>query len=264
MVLAVDIGNSNIVVGAVGKNGVRFVERIYADRNKTDLEYAISFKMIMEIYNITADNIKGSIISSVVPPITATVNSALKKLTGAPAIIVGPGVKNGLNIKIDNPAQLGSDLVVDAVAGVAEYPLPQIIIDMGTATTISVINQDARFMGGAIVPGVLISMESLVADTSQLPRISLEAPKKVIGSNTIDSMKSGMILGNASMLDGMIDRIEKELGTKATVIATGGLAKFVIPHCVHKIIYDDALLLKGLYLIYMRNCEEESKPDLPS
>jgi len=264
MVLAVDIGNSNIVVGAVGKKGVRFVERIYTDRNKTDLEYAISFKMIMDMYDITADNIKGSIISSVVPPITATVNSALEKLTGSPALIVGPGVKNGLNIKIDNPAQLGSDLVVDAVAGVAEYSLPQIIIDMGTATTISVINQDARFMGGAIVPGVRTSMESLVTDTSQLPRISLEAPKKVIGSNTIDCMKSGMILGNASMLDGMIDRIEKELGTKATVIATGGLAKFVIPHCVHKIIYDDTLLLKGLYRIYMKNCEEEIKPGQPS
>ena len=253
MVLAVDIGNSNIVVGTVHKTGVSFVERISTDHGKTDLEYAMAIKAILDLHNITPSQIKGCIISSVVPPVTAVVSKALEKLTGESALVVGPGIKTGLNIKIDNPAQLGSDLVVDAVAGISEYPLPLIIIDMGTATTMSAIDKQGNYLGGVIIPGARIALDSIVSRTSQLPRISLDAPKKTIGTNTIECMKSGMVLGNASMMDGMIDRIEDELGEEATVIATGGLAKFIIPHCKHQIIYDDTLLLKGLYLIYNKN-----------
>lgn len=253
MVLAVDIGNSNVVVGTVHKTGVSFVERISTDHGKTDLEYAMAIKAILDLHDITPAQIKGCIISSVVPPVTAVVSKALEKLTGESALIVGPGIKTGLNIKIDNPAQLGSDLVVDAVAGIAEYPLPLIIIDMGTATTMSAIDKNGNYLGGVIIPGARIALDSMVSRTSQLPRISFDAPKKTIGTNTIECMKSGMVLGNASMMDGMIDRIEDELGEEATVIATGGLARFIIPHCKHEIIYDDTLLLKGLYLIYNKN-----------
>ena len=254
MVFTVDIGNSNIVVGAVNRQGVLFVERMSTDHKKTELEYAILLKSAMEIHGITTNEIKGCIISSVVPPVTSVINRAVEKLTGEKALVVGPGIRTGLNIKIDNPAQLGSDLVVDAVAGIAEYPLPLIIIDMGTATTMSAIDAAGNYLGGVIIPGVRVALDSMVSRTAQLPRISFEAPKKAIGKNTIECMKSGSVLGSASMLDGMIDRLEEELSQDATVVATGGIAPFITPHCKHKIICDDTLLLKGLYLIYNKNC----------
>ncbi|MCC2231491.1 type III pantothenate kinase [Lachnospiraceae bacterium CLA-AA-H215] len=254
MVFTIDIGNSNIVVGTVNRQGVLFVERMSTDHKKTELEYAILLKSAMEIHGITTNEIKGCIISSVVPPVTSVINRALEKLTGEKALVVGPGIRTGLNIKIDNPAQLGSDLVVDAVAGIAEYPLPLIIIDMGTATTMSAIDAAGNYLGGVIIPGVRVALDSMVSRTAQLPRISFEAPKKAIGKNTIECMKSGSVLGSASMLDGMIDRLEEELSQDATVVATGGIAPFITPHCKHKIICDDTLLLKGLYLIYNKNC----------
>ncbi|MEF2640149.1 type III pantothenate kinase [Hominifimenecus microfluidus] len=254
MVFTIDIGNSNIVVGTVNRQGVLFVERMSTDHKKTELEYAILLKSAMEIHGITTNEIKGCIISSVVPPVTSVINRALEKLTGEKALVVGPGIRTGLNIKIDNPAQLGSDLVVDAVAGIAEYPLPLIIIDMGTATTMSAIDAAGNYLGGVIIPGVRVALDSMVSRTAQLPRISFEAPKKAIGKNTIECMKSGSVLGSASMLDGMIDRLEEELSQDATVVATGGIAPFITPHCKHKIVCDDTLLLKGLYLIYNKNC----------
>ena len=254
MVFTIDIGNSNIVVGTVNRQGVLFVERMSTDHKKTELEYAILLKSAMEIHGITTNEIKGCIISSVVPPVTSVINRALEKLTGEKALVVGPGIRTGLNIKIDNPAQLGSDLVVDAVAGIAEYPLPLIIIDMGTATTMSAIDAAGNYLGGVIIPGVRVALDSMVSRTAQLPRISFEAPKKAIGKNTIECMKSGSVLGSASMLDGMIDRLEEELSQDATVVATGGIAPFITPHCKHKIVCDDTLLLKGLYLISNKNC----------
>ena len=254
MVFTIDIGNSNIVVGTVNRQGVLFVERMSTDHKKTELEYAILLKSAMEIPGITTNEIKGCIISSVVPPVTSVINRALEKLTGEKALVVGPGIRTGLNIKIDNPAQLGSDLVVDAVAGIAEYPPPLIIIDMGTATTMSAIDAAGNYLGGVIIPGVRVALDSMVSRTAQLPRISFEAPKKAIGKNTIECMKCGCVLGSASMLDGMIDRLEEELSQDATVVATGGIAPFITPHCKHKIVCDDTLLLKGLYLIYNKNC----------
>ena len=253
MVFTVDIGNSNIVVGPVGPDGVSFVERISTDHKKTDLEYAMTLKAVMDLHQISPEEIEGCIISSVVPPVTGIVAQALRKLTGREPLIVGPGIKTGLNIRTENPAQLGSDRVVDAVAAIAEYPLPLIVIDMGTATTMSAIDARGNYLGGVICPGVRISLEALASRTSQLPNISFEAPRRAIGANTVECMRSGTILGNASMLDGMIARLEQELGGPATVVATGGLAAFIIPHCRHKIHYDETLLLKGLYLIYRKN-----------
>lgn len=253
MILAVDIGNTNIVVGCIHGEEILFVERLSTDSSKTVLEYAISFKNVLEIYRIDPSQIQGSILASVVPPVTSSVREAVRKVTGKQVLLVGPGVKTGLNILMDNPAQLGSDLVANAVAGIAEYKPPLIIFDFGTATTISVVDKQKNYIGGSILPGIRISSDTLTSRTSQLPKISLEAPRRVVGKNTIDCMKSGVIFGNASCIDGMVRRIEKELGEKATVIATGGLAGCVIPHCVEEIILDDALLLKGLHLIYQKN-----------
>lgn len=253
MILAVDIGNTNIVVGCIHGEKILFVERLSTDASKTVLEYAISFKNVLELYQIQPEQIEGSIMASVVPPVTSSVREAVLKITGKHILIIGPGVKTGLNILMDNPAQLGSDLVANAVAGIAEYKPPMIIFDFGTATTISVVDRKKNYIGGSILPGIRISSDTLTSRTSQLPKISLEAPKRVIGTNTIDCMKSGVIFGNAACIDGMIQRIQDQLGEKATVIATGGLAQCVVPHCREKIILDDALLLKGLKLIYQKN-----------
>lgn len=158
-----------------------------------------------------------------------------------------------MNIRIDNPAQLGSDLVVDSVAGIAEYPVPLLIFDLGTANTVCVIDRNKNYIGGMIYPGIGVSLDSLTAHASQLGGISLEAPEHIIGKNTTECMKSGVIYSAAAAMDGIIDRLEEELGETATVVATGGLAKRIVPHCRRKVILDDNLLLKGLYIIYQKN-----------
>lgn len=254
MILAIDIGNTNIVVGCFDKDKILFVERVSTDHTKTELEYAISLKNVLEIYDVRPDQVEGGIISSVVPPLTNVLKASAGKIISGEILVVGPGVKTGLNILMDNPASVGSDLIVDAVAAIHEYPVPLVFIDMGTATTISVIDEKKNYRGGMILPGIRVSMDSLTAKTAQLPHISMEAPKRLIGRNTIDCMKSGMIYGNASCIDGMIRRIKNELNTQElTVIATGGLAKVILPHCEEKILYDNELLLKGLRLIYEKN-----------
>lgn len=253
MVLAVDIGNSNIVLGCFEGDKIQFIERLSTNQNSTTLEYTVLIKNILELNELSSHTFDGAIISSVVPSVTHTVRDAVLRLTGKNAMIVGPGIKTGLKIMLDNPAQLGSDRVADAVAAINYYPCPLIIIDMGTATTISTIDRDKNFLGGMIIPGLRVSLDSLTSRTSQLPKISLDPPKKVIGSNTIDCMKSGIIYSTASSIDGVVSKIEEELGEKCTVISTGGLSNTIIPFCRRNIIIDDQLLLKGLMIIYNKN-----------
>ena len=253
MILAIDMGNSNIVIGCIDDEKSYFEERLSTDKSKTALEYAIGFHTVLELYNIDVSRIEGAIISSVVPPLTNVVKSAVEKIIGKTPLVVGPGIKTGLNLQMDNPRSVGSDLIVDAVAGITEYGAPLILIDMGTATTMSVVDKDNNYVGGVIMTGLRLAMESLSSRASQLFNVSLEVPKNVIGKNTTDCMKSGIVLGNAACIDGMIDRLEEELGYSTTVVATGGLAHVVIPLCKHYIIVDDALLLKGLKIIYDKN-----------
>lgn len=253
MILVIDIGNTNIVAGCVEGENILFRERLSTAHRATRLEYSVLLKTAFDMYGIDYKDIEGAIISSVVPSVTNIVKEAIEKLCDISAMVVGPGLKTGISIVIDNPAQLGSDLVVDAVAGIEEYPLPQIIVDMGTATTVSVINKQKQFLGGAILPGVAVSHDALIGRTSQLPKVAFEKPKKIIGSNTIDSIKSGILYGNAGAIEGIVDRFESELGEKCTVIATGGLARVIVPLCKRDIIVDEDLLLKGLMLIYEKN-----------
>lgn len=253
MILVVDIGNTNIVAGCVEGKEILFRERLSTAHRATKLEYSVLFKTAFDMYGVDYKAIDGAIISSVVPSVTNTVKEAIEKLCSISVMVVGPGVKTGISIVIDNPAQLGSDLVVDAVASVEEYSVPQIIIDMGTATTISVIDKNKQFLGGAILPGVAVSHDALIGRTSQLPKVAFERPKKLIGSNTIDSIKSGILYGNAGAIEGIVERYEEELGEKCTVVATGGLAKVIVPLCKRDIIVDEDLLLKGLMLIYEKN-----------
>ena len=253
MILAIDIGNTNIVVGCIDEEKIYFTERLSTVRTKTELEYAVDLKTVLDIYHIKRTDIEGCIISSVVPQITGIAKLAAEKILKKEVMVLGPGVKTGLNIVMDNPGQLGADLVADAVAGLASYPVPLVVIDMGTATTISVVNSKKQYIGGMIMPGVGISLDALTARASQLSVISIDAPRHIIGKNTIECMKSGVLYSNAAALDGIIDRIEEELGEKTTVIATGGLAKKIVPHCRKEIILDEELLLKGLMLIYRKN-----------
>ena len=253
MILAVDIGNTNIVLGCCDGEKILFRERVSTNLTATDLEYAVTLRTAVEMNGLDGSDIDGAIISSVVPSITNTVKAAVEKYTKVKCKVVGPGMKTGLSIKIDNPAQLGSDLVVDAVAGINEYPTPLIIIDMGTATTLSVIDENKNYLGGMIMPGIMVSHDSLINRTSQLPRIALEVPKKTIGTNTVDCIKGGLLYGNAGAIDGLCERVRRETGRDYTVVATGGLAPTVVPLCTTKIILDEDLLLKGLMIIYNKN-----------
>ena len=253
MILTIDIGNSNIVLGGVEGEDIVFEARLRTDPTKTSDEYCIDLKMILEVYGVKAADIEGSIIGSVVPQVLNSVQTAIKKLTGKAALVVGPGLKTGLNIRIENPSQTGADLVVGAVAALREHKPPMIVVDMGTATTIMVLDKDGAFIGGAIAPGVKISLDALTDRTALLPGLQLDQPKRAIGRNTIDCMRSGIMMGNACMLDGMVERMEAELGAKATVVATGGIAKFVIPMCKTPMVYDKDLLVKGLAILYREN-----------
>ncbi|BEI60114.1 type III pantothenate kinase [Blautia luti] len=253
MILAIDIGNTNIVVGCIDDEKTYFIERLSTVRTKTELEYAVDLKTVLDIYHIKKTDIEGCIISSVVPQITDIARLAAEKILKKEVMVLGPGVKTGLNIMMDNPGQLGADMVADAVAGLASYPVPFIVIDMGTATTVSVVNDKKQYIGGMILPGVGVSLDALTSRASQLSGISIDAPKHIIGKNTIECMKSGVLYSNAAALDGIVERIEEELGQRTTVIATGGLAKKIVSHCKREIILDEDLLLKGLRVIYEKN-----------
>ena len=242
MILALDIGNTNVVLGCIADGKILFTERMATDSGKTELDYAISLKMVLELREIKVSEITGAIIGSVVPPVTSLMREA-----------INVDMNIGLEVLMDNPSSVGTDLIVGAVAGINRYPVPLILIDMGTATTICVVNENKQYIGGMILPGIGVSMNSLTSRTAQLPRISLDPPKRLIGKNTVECMQSGALYGNASCIDGMVDRIQEELGQEATIVATGGLAKRIIPLCRHRIELDDELLLRGLWIIYEKN-----------
>ena len=253
MILTIDVGNSNIVLGGVQDDNIVFEARLRTDATKTSDEYCIDLKMILDVYGVDREDIEGSIIASVVPQVLNSMQTAVKKLTGKASLVVGPGLKTGLNIAIENPAQTGADLVVGCVAALREHKAPMIVVDMGTATTMIVLDKNSAMIGGCIMPGVKISMDALTDRTALLPGLQLDQPKKAIGRNTIDCMRSGIMMGAACMIDGMIQRMEEELGYPTTVIATGGIAKFVVPMCRKEIIYDKDLIVKGLAALYRDN-----------
>lgn len=253
MILALDIGNTNIVVGCIEEGKITSVARLQTDVRATASEYTLKFKQLFEFNQVKPEELEGVIIASVVPVVTISVNLAIERLTGKKSKIVGPGMKTGMNVRIDDPGSLAADLAVGSVAAKEYYGTPAIILDMGTATTIVVVDSAGSYRGGAIIPGIKLSYEALAAGTSLLPDIAIAPPKKCIATNTVDSMRSGAIYGNAAMIDGMIDRMEEELGQKCTVVATGGLARSVVQFCKHEIIYDGELILKGLWNLYQRN-----------
>lgn len=253
MILTLSVENTNLVLGVFAGEKLLFTSRIATDRSRTGDEYAIAFRSILDLHGISAGEIQGGIISSVVPALINEIKAALRLILGKEPLVVGPGVKTGLNILMDNPAALGSDLVVNAVAAAAEYPAPLIVVDLDTATTLCAVNEKKSFVGTVIAPGAALSVAALADACDQLPRISLETPREIIGKNTIDSMKSGAVFGTAAMLDGLVSRMEAQLGGNCTVIATGSLAEIIAPHCSRNVVVDQRLLLKGLRRIYEKN-----------
>ena len=253
MILAIDIGNTNIVIGCIEDGEISRVYRLSTNIARTVDECAADIKSVFDFHSVDIAQIDGAAMSCVVPPLTRVFRNAIKLLCGIDAIVVGAGVKTGLNILIDDPGQLGSDMVASAVGALATYKPPIIIVDMGTATKMFVLDKTGGFIGGAIAPGVSLSMSALVAGTSQLPRVPIEAPAKCISANTIDCMKSGAIFGSASMIDSMTERFESELGEQAQIVATGGLADAVCRYCKREVIHDPNLILRGLAIIHEKN-----------
>lgn len=255
MILTIDIGNSNIVLGGIKDKDIVFEARLRTEATKTSDQYCVDLKILMEVYGVNSKEIEGTIIASVVPQVLNSMRTAIQKLTGKVPLVVGPGLKTGLNILLENPGQTGADLVAADVAALREHKPPLILIDMGTATTISVLDKNGAHIGGCIVPGVKLSMDALTEGTALLPGLQLDQPKHAIGRNTIDAMRSGIMMGTACMLDGMVERMEAELGCKTTVVATGGIAKFIIPMCKTPMIYDKDLIIKGLAALYRDNAK---------
>lgn len=256
MILAFDVGNTNILVGCIDSDEIGPVFRLSTNISKTADEYAAGINDILSFNGYSREIISGAVISSVVPPLTGVLKTAVRLLTGIGALVVGAGLKSGINIRIDDPAALGGDMVATAVGALALYSPPIIIVDIGTATKITVVDKSGSFIGGAILPGVSVSMNALSTVAAQLPKVPLEPPHpkaRYIHTNTVDCMKSGAIYGTASMIDGMTERFESELGEKATIVATGGLSDAIYQHCNRKIIHNPHLILRGLQVIYDKN-----------
>jgi type III pantothenate kinase len=253
MILTADIGNTNITLGIFKDDEVICISRLATQRHRTAEQYAIELNAVFELEKI-GNSFEGAIISSVVPELTRAFKEAIKKVTGCDALVVAAGLKNGLKIATDNPKEVGADLVAGAVGALAQYPLPCLVMDLGTATKISLIDENGVFAGCTIAPGIGISLDALSARTSQLPTIELSAPEHALGTNTIECIRAGTVFGNAAMLDGMAARIEKELGKPIkTLVATGGLAKEIVACCEKDIIFNKDLVLQGLLIIYKKN-----------
>ena len=256
MILAIDVGNTNIVIGGFEGDSLVFVSRVASNSAITEDEYATKIKSVLSLRGVDESLVTGAIISSVVPPLNSIIKKAVGLAYGVDALQVGPGIKTGLNIHCDDPSSVGADIISACVAVKNLYGYPSLIVDMGTATKLTVIDKNGAFVGVSIASGIGVSLKALAERAAQLPEISLEAPKTVIGKNTVDSMRSGAIFGSASMIDGMIDRFNEETGEELTVYATGGLSHIVVPHCKHSITLDSELVLKGLNILYNKNIKK--------
>lgn len=255
MILALDIGNRNIVIGGIQSKTILFKGRLRTETSKTSDEYAIDIRMVFEINHHTLDEVEGLIVASVVPQVLNSVKTALLKLTGKNCIVVGPGVKTGINLRVENPSQTGADLVAGCVAALREYSAPVIVVNMGTATSMIVLDQSGSFIGGTIAPGVQLSLDALTARAALLPGLQLDSPRKVIGRNTVECMRSGIMYGTAAMLDGMAARMEKELNCSLPMVITGTIGRFIAPLCERTAVFDNDLVLKGLSYIYSDNAK---------
>lgn len=248
-----------MVLGVYDYDDLKHYWRIETDRHKTEDEYGMIIKSLFADVGLTLSDINGIIISSVVPPIMFSLERMCGKYFNIKPLIVGPGVKTGLNIMYDNPKEVGADRIVNAVAAIHEYGSPLIIVDFGTATTFCYINEHNHYMGGAIAPGINISTEALYTRASKLPRIEIVRPEGIVGKNTVSAMQAGILYGYVGQVEGIVRRMKEQSKEKPMVIATGGLASLIEQESNAIDIVDPFLTLKGLQLIYKRNKEKDKK-----
>ena len=254
MVLTIDIGNTNITIGAYRDDELVFVSRLATDKKRMADQYACEIMNIFKLYEVKKDEFSGCILSSVVPEVTYPLGEAVRRFTGITPLVVGPGIKTGLNILVDDPSTLGADFVTGGVAALKKYPLPCFVVDLGTASKIYVIDENGSFLGCTIAAGISVSMNALSASASLLPSVGIKRAKSALGKNTADCIISGTLVGTAAMIDGMVERFSEEIGKKpASIVATGGFARSVIANCKTEIIYDKYLLLEGLKIIHDKN-----------
>lgn len=253
MILTIDVGNSEIALGGFENDSLSFVARLTTNTAQTADEYSMKIEGVLRLHHLDCSQIHGVIFSSVVPQLNRALKNAVKHLFGVEPLVVGPGIKTGLAIRCDTPSSVGGDLICACVAALNLYGSPCLIVDIGTATKMMVVDEHGAFIGVSIIPGVLMGLNALATGTAQLPNIDLGAPGCVVAKNTTDCMRSGVIFGHACMVDGMIERIREELGKHLPVYVTGGLAPVILPHCKHNMVFDEHLVLKGLYHIYQKN-----------
>lgn len=253
MILAVDIGNTNIVMGGYEQGKLVFSTRLATEKQLEADQYALQLEGILRLYRKSPADVEDAVMSSVVPPITDTLRRALGTLCGVSPLALSQKLRTGVTVDIENPAELGDDLLAGAIAARAAWPLPAVVLDLGTATKLTAVDASGAVRGVSILPGVLLSLNALVSGASQLGGLALCPPAHAIGRNTVESMQSGIVLGTASMLDGMLDRFEAELGEIKTVLATGGIAGMIVPHCKRRVELAPNLLLDGLYHVWKLN-----------
>lgn len=254
MLLTVDINNTSVVFAIMDEGAVLFITRLSSDKSRTSDEYAVLLEWALRQRGFSVKNIEGAIISSVVPPLTAVITDAVKIVVGCSPLLIGPGVKTGLNIRLDDPTELGGDFVASAVAAVSDYSMPCVIVEMGTAIAMGILDKTGSYIGGIICPGPMVSQEALARNAALLSNVSITPPPQVICKSTVACTQSGIINGSAAMIDGLLDRIEAELGEKVTAVATGDWADTIVPYCKRKdMLIDSELLMRGLWMIYKKN-----------
>ena len=258
MILAIDIGNTTVALGGIRDGRVCFVARMDTVRTRTAAEYRAEMDKIFahRRHPERPMRFEGAVLTSVVPQITGALAECARHYTGKKPVIVSPDIRTGLTMGVDEPGSVGKDRLVDAAYAAANFPLPVVTVDLGTATTFNVVDEDRVFRGGVICPGLSTGLRALGERCAQLPQVHLGSPKSAIGTDTEKCMLSGSVMGTAVLIDGMVQRIEEELGRPATLVVTGGLAKYVTPLCRHPLTYDPELLMKGLALLYQLNAQQ--------
>lgn len=250
MLLAIDVGNTNVTFGVYDDDKLLFVSRMATNSSLMQDQYAVWIRQILHLHGVHGEKITGAIVSSVVPRLAHDIPAAIKLLYGVECILVSKKTVTQLEVITENPNEIGADLLVDCVAAKAVCKCPCIVIDMGTATKLLVLDKLGRFCGAVITPGVGVSFEALVSNAALLSSVEMRAPKNVMGLNTTQCLQSGIIHGSAAMIDGLCDRIEKEIGEACSVIATGGFSREIVKNCSRDIIYSETLLIDGLKIIY--------------